>query len=167
MKKGFSLIEIIITVSVLVIFSGLSLTLTQNFSQERKLKSEALKLVNVLEIAKKKAGSGDLSGKECLDSFNGYRVIVNNDGYSLWLRCGGNLVRPAVFSYLFPPLGNTSARNISVISGEGNYDFRELNLTSTSNPRTIRIKNSVISKCLEITISPAGTINLSNNFTDC
>jgi len=160
MKKGFTLIEIIITTSIILLLSGLSLTLTYNFNQEKILRNEALKLVNILEIAKKKANSGDLSGLTCNGGFNGYQVNVTSSGYSLWLRCGGNSVSSAVFSYNFP-----SSNNISIISGTGNYNFRELNLTSTAG--TIQIRNSNIGKCLTITISSSGVITLSDNFISC
>jgi hypothetical protein len=133
-----------------------------NFTQERNLRNEALKLANTLELAKKKASSGDLSGLTCNGGFNGYRVNLTSSGYSLWLRCGGNSVSPAVFSYNFP-----SSNNISITGGIGNYDFRELNLTSNSEIKTIQIKNSNISKCLTITISSAGIITLSDNFISC
>ena len=162
MSKSFTLIELLVTTTIILIFGGLSLAYYNNFTQERNLRNEALKLVNILELAKKKASSGDLSGLTCNGGFNGYRVNLTSSGYSLWLRCGGNSVSPAVFSYIFP-----SPSNISITGEIGNYDFRELNLTSTSETRTIQIKNSNISKCLTITISSAGIITLSDNFISC
>jgi prepilin-type N-terminal cleavage/methylation domain-containing protein len=159
MKKGFTLIEIIITTSIILLLSGLSLTLTYNFNQEKILRNEALKLVNVLEIAKKKANSGDLSGRICNGGFNGYRVIVRVSDYSLWLVCGGDLISPAIFSYNFPS-------SIKVLTdGTGDYNFRELNRALTSG--TIRVRNLAISKCLNVNISPSGVITLSENFESC
>jgi len=163
MKKGFTLIEIIITISIILLLSGLSLTLTYNFNQEKILRNEALKLVNILEIAKKKANSGDLSGLNCNGGFNGYQVNVTSSGYSLWLRCGGNSVSPAVFSYSFP-------NNISITNGSGDYYFSELSLKIQipSNPTTtINIKNSNISRCLTVTISSSGVITLFDSFISC
>jgi len=158
--RSFTLIELLVTTTIILIFGGLSLAYYNNFTQEKSLKNEALKLVNTLEIAKKKANSGDLSGRTCDGGFNGYQVNVTSSGYSLSLRCGGASISPAVFSYSFP-----SSSNISISGGTGNYDFRELNLNSTSG--TIRIKNLNISKCLDITISSAGIITLSENFISC
>lgn len=160
MSKSFTLIELLVVTTIILVFSGLSLAYYNNFTQEKILKNEGLKLVNTLEIAKKKANSGDLSGKTCNSGFNGYQVSVTNSGYSLWLRCGGNLVSPAVFSYSFLP-----SSNIFIRSGTGNYNFRELNLTSTSG--TIQIKNSNIAKCLNITIYSSGVITISDNFISC
>jgi len=158
--RSFTLIELLVTTTIILIFGGLSLAYYNNFTQERNLRNEALKLVNTLELSKKKASSGDLSGLTCNGGFNGYRVNLTSSGYSLWLRCGNTSVSPAVFSYSFP-----SSSNISIISGTGDYDFRELNLNSTSG--TIRIKNLNISKCLDITISSVGIITLSDNFISC
>ena len=160
MKKGFTLIEIIITTSIILLLSGLSLTLTYNFNQEKILRNEALKLVNILEIAKKKANSGDLSGRICNGGFNGYRVIVRVSDYSLWLVCGGVLISPAIFSYNFP-----SSSKVLITAGTGDYNFRELNRALT--PGTIRVRNPAISKCLNVNISPSGVITLSENFESC
>ena len=160
--KSFTLIELLIVTTIILVFGGLSLSYYNNFTQEQTLKKEVQKLVDIFELAKKKASSGDLSGLTCDGGFNGYQVNVTNSGYSLLLKCGGASVSPAVFSYSFP-----SSSNISIISGTGDYDFRELNLTSTSETRTIQIKNSNISKCLEITIYSSGIITLSDNFISC
>jgi len=163
MSKSFTLIELLVTTTIILIFGGLSLAYYNNFTQEKSLKNEALKLVNTLELAKKKASSGDLSGLTCNGGFNGYQVNVTSSGYSLWLRCGGNSVSPAVFSYSFP-------NNISITNGSGDYYFSELSLKIQipSNPTTtITIKNSNISRCLTITISSSGVITLFDNFISC
>lgn len=158
--KSFTLIELLITTTIILIFGGLSLAYYNNFTHERILKQEALKLFNTFELAKKKANSGDLSGKTCSGGFDGYRMEVLSSGYKLWLRCGGVNVSPAILSYNF-----VLSNNISISSGAGNYDFHELNMISTSG--TIQIKNSAISKCLNITIYPSGVITLSYNFENC
>jgi len=160
--RSFTLIELLITTAIIFVFSGLSLAYYNNFTQQQTLKKEAQKLVNIFELAKKKASSGDLSGLlTCNGGFNGYQVNVTNSSYSLLLRCGGASVSPAVFSYSFP-------NNISITSGSADYYFRELNLKIElpANPIII-IKNSNISKCLDITISSSGIITLSDNFISC
>jgi type II secretory pathway pseudopilin PulG len=159
--RSFTLIELLITTAIIFVFSGLSLAYYNNFTQQQTLKKEAQKLVNIFELAKKKASAGDLSGLTCDGGFNGYQVNVTNSSYSLLLRCGGTSVSPAVFSYSFP-------NNISITSGSGDYYFRELNLKIElpANPIII-IKNSNISKCLDITISSSGIITLSDNFISC
>jgi prepilin-type N-terminal cleavage/methylation domain len=161
--KSFTLIELLIVTTIILVFGGLSLSYYNNFTQQQTLKKEAQKLVNIFELAKKKASSGDLSGLTCNGGFNGYRVNLTNSSYSLWLRCGNTSVSPAVFSYSFP-------NNISITNGSGDYYFSELSLKIQipSNPTTtITIKNSNISRCLTITISSSGVITLSDNFISC
>jgi len=157
--KSFTLIELLITTTIIFVFSTLSLAYYNNFNQYQILKKEARQLVNTLELAKKKAGAGDLSNQVCEDGFNGYQVNITTTGYSLWLVCGGTPGQSAIFSYNFP------SNNISVSSGAGQYNFRELNINSSYG--TIRIKNSAIAKCLDVTISFAGIITLSDNFISC
>jgi len=156
--KAFTLIELLAVTTIILIFSGLSLAYYNNFNQEKALKSEAGKLVDIFELAKKKAKSGDLSGRACNGGFNGYEINLTNSGYDLYLRCGGVRVSSSLFSYTFPS-------GIVISTGSGSYFFRELTTYSTSG--TIQIKNSAISKCLIITISPSGTISLSDNFISC
>jgi len=149
-----------VVTTITLVFGGLSLAYYNTFNQEQNLKNEAKKLVSAFELAKKKATSGDLSGLTCNGGFNGYRVNISSGGYSLSLRCGGVSVSPAVFSYSFP-----SGSNISIVSGIGSYNFREINISSTAG--TIRVKNSSIAKCIDITISSAGIITISDNFISC
>lgn len=162
---SFTLIELLITTSFILTFGALSLAYYNNFTQEKSLRNEASKLANILEIARKKAVSGDLSGRVCNGGFNSYQVNVTNSSYSLQLRCGGNPVLPLIFSYSFPA-------NISIINGANNYYFLKLSgkvetQNNSQNNQIITIKNLSIAKCLDINISSFGIITISNNFSSC
>ena len=56
---------------------------------------------------------------------------------------------------------------MTVISGAGDYDFPPLmnNLDFPSN--TIRLKNSNIDKCVDISVSPLGIIDLDETLISC
>jgi len=58
-KKSFTLIELLIVVTVIGLFSGLSIAYYNNFTNEKKLEAGADQVYNVLELAKKKTSSGD------------------------------------------------------------------------------------------------------------
>ena len=62
-SKGFTLIELIVVMGILSIFSGIFLARYNENASQLKLKNEAKKLIDVLELAKKKALNGDLFDK--------------------------------------------------------------------------------------------------------
>ena len=70
---GFTLIELLVVISISLISLGLSLPRYNDSASQLKLKNEGKKLVDVLELAKKKALSADLFDKNCAN-FSGYRV---------------------------------------------------------------------------------------------
>lgn len=175
MKKGFTLIELLVVISIMIIFIGATITQYNTFTQQSKLKNEARKLVDVLELAKKKASSGDLSSKTCDGVFQGYEVNIQPTYYSLNLRCTIASISTSqlIATYNFPNL------NISAQSGTGLFRFKQLaggleyKKNDTSDPSdspTIEIKNSVINnvnKCVNISISSIGIIELEETLTGC
>jgi len=150
MIKSFTLIEILITTSIILIFGGLSLAYYHNFNQEKILQYEAQKLINSIEIAKKKANSGEV--KNC-SSFCGYQLSLNNTNYSIDICCAcdtnSNCINPTpIIRNYFPP-GIISLNNFRTM-------FRPLLPLVT--PIVFQLKNNNISQCEEISINQAGVI---------
>lgn len=169
-NKAFTLIELLVVTAIILLFSGISLTRFNNYTQELKLKSEAKKLIDIVELAKKKAFSGDLSGKTCNGVFNGYEVNIQADNYSLNLRC---TIAPTIQQIA---IYNFSNSVIYAQSGIGLFRFKQLDTglqykvneaSDPSSPPTIQIKNSSISKCIDITISSVGIVELYEALTSC
>lgn len=153
-SKGFTLIEILVVTAITLIFLGVGLVQYNTYTEQAKLKNEGKKLVDVLELAKKKALSADLYNKTCTN-FSGYRVIISLGNYSLNFNCGG--VYTKIQDY------NLTTNN-SITGGTGNYDFTPLmvNPIFPSNPlnTTLSIKNSSLNKSINITVTPIGVIEL-------
>src|SRR3990167_3435835 len=76
---GFTLIEIIITVAIIMLFSGLSIPRYNAYTQELKLRKESNRVKAVLDLAKKKAVASELYNQACTD-FNGYRTVKTRTG---------------------------------------------------------------------------------------
>lgn len=171
MKKSFTLIELLVTISITIIFLGITLTQYNTFTEQTKLKNEAKKLVDVFELAKKKASSADLGQLICNGGFLGYEVnTTQTSSYTLNLRCATAPISQLIATYNFPN------SNISTLSGAGLFRFKQLTLgleyktteaAAPSAPPTIQIKNSIISKCVNITISAVGIIELDETLTGC
>jgi|SRR3989339_192888 len=152
LKSAFTFIELIVVVSVALIFLGLSIATFNNYTNQLKLKNEGRKLVDVLELAKKKTLSADLSPNPGCANFSGYRVAISNNGYSLYYGC--NLTYTLIKNYTL------SSTDISITFGTGNYNFTPL----MNNPQfvedTISLHSSIINKTITISISTIGIIVL-------
>lgn len=155
--EGFTLIEFIVVISVALVFLGLSLPRYNDYSSQLKLKSEAKKLIDVLELAKKKALSADLFDTNCTN-FTGYRITVASGSYSLLFGCASIYSTVQDYDLL---------TNITITVGTGNYDFSPLMINPSFISNTIRLKNSVINKCVNISISPIGIIELNETLIPC
>ena len=159
-SKGFTLIELLVVVSIMLIFIGGTLAQYNTFTEQTKLKNDGKKLVDVLELAKKKALTSDLQDKNCTN-FTGYRLTLNTNNYSLIFCCGSNCATPTTIgTYNF----NT---NVSIFSGTGNLNFPPLMTGANITINSVQLKNSIINKCVTISISAIGIIELNETLATC
>ena len=162
-NRGFTLIEFIVVISIALLFLGISLPRYNDYSGQLKLRNEAKKLIDVLELAKKKALSSDLiitpgPPRTYCANFTGYRITVSSSSYSLSFGCAS--VYSVVQDY-------DLLTNITATIGTGNYDFSPLMINPSFISNTIRLKNSAISKCVTISVSPLGIFELNEALISC
>lgn len=152
MKKSFTLIELLVVISIMVIFIGSTLVQYNTYTEQTKLKNEGKKLVDVLELAKKKALGADLVDKNCTN-FTGYRVRITpaTNSYSLRFCCA--LSCSVVQNY-------NLATNITITTGTINYNFPPLMADPKFTVSDILLRNSFIDKSVKVTISPIGIVEL-------
>ena len=170
MKKSFTLIEILVVITIMVIFIGSTLVSYHTFTEQTKLKNEAKKLIDIIELSKKKASSGDLNKLICNGGFLGNELNIQTNSYSLNLRCAIAPTSQLIVTYSFPNL------NISIQSGTGLFRFKQLTTgmeykadeaALPSVAPIIILKNSVIDKCVTITISAVGIVELTETLINC
>ena len=149
-NKAFTIIELLVVIAVMLIFIGMTLAQYNNFTEQTKLKNEGKKLVDIMELAKKKSLSSDLEDKNCTD-FNGYRVTISSGSYSLLFGC--NSTYSVVQNYSLPP-------KITVTTGTGDYDFTPLMINPIFVSDLINLNNSVINKTISLSVSPVGLVEL-------
>lgn len=150
MKKSFTLIELLVVFSVMLIFTGSVLVQYNTYTEQTKLKNEARKLVDVIELAKKKALSADLQDNTCTN-FTGYKVTISLSSYSLLFGCAS--IYSLVQNYNLPT-------NITMTVGTGDYYFPPLMNNPSFISNTIKLTNSSINKSVKISISPVGVVEL-------
>lgn len=155
-QSGYALIEILIVLSIIVLFSGLSLAYFRGFDEQKKLDAEAKQLIDVLNLAQKKSTAADLSPNLNCSDFQGYRVnIQTTTSYALEFNCTGSY--STVQSY--------ALRSGMTLSGIGtNILFKPLSAgTNLSNSITTTITSSTTGKCIKIQINPVGTVEELSN----
>ena len=155
-KKSFTLIELLVVISIMAIFIGVGLAQYNTYAQQLKLKSEAKKLVDVLELAKQKSLSADLIGS--CDDFTGYRVTISASAYSFKFCCATSC--SVVQNY-------NLTTNISITSTTGDFNFPPLMKNINFSISSIQLKNSAIGKCVTVSISPIGIIGLDEILIGC
>jgi len=85
-KRAFTLIELIISVSIIALFTSMFLASYNKQTAYKKLDQDTNKLIDVLELAKKKAKAGDVGNRtDC--NFNGYLINFSGQNYYLSLIC--------------------------------------------------------------------------------
>ncbi len=159
MKKAFSLIEIIIILTIILLTTSFSLAYYHSYNQELILKNQAKKLVDVFELTKKKAESSELileNGNYC-QNFNGYRLKIYSNYYQLFYICENteNLV-----------ISENFQSKIILTSGNQILDFLPLNKQIFNN-LTFTLKNQNINKCIDIHINEVGVLDISDNLYSC
>lgn len=161
--RSFTLIEVIVVFTIIVLLTGLSLATYNNFTQQKNLERELNRLIDVLSLAKAKAQASDINfecdGVNPDDEFGGYRVEVSFADYNLKQLCRDSSTKiltnpgPEITSYNFPS-------NVNKSSGDQNTDFYPL--SGGASISTITIRNSTIKKCITISITNTGIIEAGN-----
>lgn len=159
---SFTLIELLIVVTIIFIFSGLSLAYYNNFTQEQLLKNEAKKFVDVLEITRKKTATGDLSNisKEMCSDFNGYKEEINNQNYTLYICCNNDCSSKILIKNYF--LSNGLKFESTPLS----FQFLPLSAgmkPANSFPLNICLKNTNNNKFNKIIIEKSGVIKFEES----
>ncbi len=164
-KYGFTFLELLIVVMVISIFSGLSLGYYNNFSKASRLDTEANKLLQTLELVKKKATARDVQGYDSIctqgtNIFDGYIVTITTGGYSFQISCNLGVNKTQIYAYSLPN-GTTIIPNSTTIQFKptpGN--------TSLVADATIIFSNGT-GKCAKIIISSTGIIQKKALDTTC
>jgi prepilin-type N-terminal cleavage/methylation domain-containing protein len=88
-KCAFTLIELIISLVVISLLSGITLAYYNKLNASKKLEQETNKLIDVLELAKNKALTNDLGNQNASEcNLKGYAVEFSGDrNYFLVQQC--------------------------------------------------------------------------------
>lgn len=165
LKFAFTLIEVIIVTAIILLFSGLLLAQYNNFTQQQNLRAEAQKLVNILELARKKTLSKETI-PSCGGAFNGYKLTINSNNYILSY-CTTNDCSCATtnipFTYTIQSgIGVTFSPLTSI---QFLPNFQGTNLTADT---ALQIKNTSINQCIKtFSVSKIGIVTYDSTLISC
>lgn len=152
-RSGFTLIELIVVIFIIILFSGMSIAYFGTFGEEKKLVDEVKRIEATLYLARSKANSADAADPSTCTDFRGYRVsFVDPSTFDLEKNCGGTytLIQEHVISQGITISSSTPLRVL----------FRPLNVgTDLTAPTTITLRNAKTSSCIDISLTPLGVIN--------
>lgn len=151
-SRAFTMIELLVVVTILMVFFGLSIAYYGSFNEQKKLERDTNKLIDVLSLAQKKAGVGDLGTNNCLN-FSGYTVSFTSGSYMMTLSCS-------------PSCSETGCSNtfnlqpgISLSSTAGSVTFKKLSTGIDLPEIALTVTNTSTNRCKKITISGTGLIS--------
>lgn len=105
-QKGFTIIELIVVFSILVILSTLGIVAFVNYSRIQALNAAASDVVTMLQTAKSRAQSQVKpdSGVCASSPLDSYKVTISpaNQMYKLETICGGNTLSPPIETKTLP-----------------------------------------------------------------
>lgn len=164
-SSGFTLIEILVVLTIVILLTGVSIAAFSNYNQESQLNKEAQKLVDVLNLTRGKAQTSDInfacSGS---DEFGGYRVNLMDIDYDYAFRqccrdtdtkimvCADSILQ----TYKLPG-------NIRLTANSDAVDFYPL--SEGAKPATITLENSPINKCLDVSVLDTGVISVGDLYS--
>jgi len=146
-SKGYTLIEILVVASIIVVLSGTSLAIFSSYRDDKTLGNQVTLLTGVLELAKNKATAGDVSlcGNNPTPYVNGYTVTV--DDTNLTLLPGCTTTSPTPINYPIPT-------NIIVPTFTLRFDGQNYQ----GGTRRFSIKNTTTNKCKFVQIDETGVV---------
>src|SRR3989338_1933236 len=162
--EAFSLIELIVVVVIITVFAGLTFAYYYNFTQERNLDAEAKKLVDILDLAKRKTASGDSSmcnpaQSSTVDSYMVERTSPTT--YRLIANCITGTAQSVTFTI-------PASSNVTITTAGGDQRVTFLTLTSGADPGCFKLQNSLLNpaKCRYVRVESGGVIT-ENTANSC
>jgi len=147
--RGFTLIEMVIAISITTIIFGLGLTTYQNFSKKQIVEQTTLNLKADLRLTKDKALSGQKPDEWCNgpgETLSGWKLDLGASGYSILPVCsGGSDLDGDITKTVSFPAGvtsNTPAQILFKVLGQGvDSDYTIVLGDVSGNSQTVSVNS--------------------------
>lgn len=143
-RRGFSLIELLVTIAIISLLTGLTIAGYGTFNKKQTVKTEAYKLASNLRLAQQKAISGE-KPVGCTGDLQSWQMNITANSYSQIVVCINPDSSTTINTTAFPTNVSSSAGTItfsamtgSVAAGSGYYTL----IDTTPYTNTIEITPS-------------------------
>jgi len=147
-QKGFTIIELVLVLTIIVVLIGLSVGYYMNSQIRMDVNSEASNVVHYLRLTQSNAASGLNNSKHGIHFESGYYVIFKGNSYD-----------PNSTANFRINLPSTMIINNMALNGGGHDVIFSKTDGTTTNYGSISVYSAKINKAVQITISQIGTIN--------
>lgn len=144
--SGFTLIELLLVIFIMTLLIGISIASYNFFNEVKKLELDTRKFIEVLELARKKAISGDQGSCISLES---YIVSYVGTVYSFQIKCLG-VSSSSLADY-------NLSQNVN-FTNSGSVEFKPLEYGLDASTDITLINNN-IGKSRTVTVTRSGVIN--------
>ncbi len=185
-RDAFTLIEIIVVVSIISILTASGMAAYNRFSDEQKLTTETKKIVDEIDLLRKKALAGEKSAiqGECEGDLLFQSLALDGTQVSDYRNCSdtGEVLTKR---YNLAGDGMVSVVSVNVVRASGTVEtisrlrfappYATMSAVTSLGTDTvfapldslkITIKSNNINKCIQITVNPSGVISEGNKY-DC
>lgn len=152
---GFTIIELLVTITALALFLGLSLGFYTTFNEQKKLKNDTLEFVETLESAKQKIMSGDKPNPGCQLASVTVSYSNASQTYSMNAQCPTDV----------PIISNKTLSQNTNFTSTGSVTFKPLGAAATYTASCILLKNTTVNTCYQVAVEPVGTLTTKKNDT--
>ena len=173
--NGFTLIELLVIVGIMAVTGSLGLFSYNTLSKEQTLSASTRKIIDVLNLTRKRAIAGDTS-HGCTGSLEYYKFIKQSASqYAVIVKCTGSS-ETTVYTYttvsnnaveitslnLMPAGTSLTGIKFSGLNGEisGDANAGDMNVTGTEYIN-LTVKSNSLNKCVTVTINSLGVISES------
>jgi len=153
-RKGATLVELIVMIAAISLFFGIGSRAYTNFNTSKKLEGETKRLVEFLEVAKKRIMSGDKSSISSSCTVSSYSVVISPSSYLLSAQCPTDI-----------QVGSTYELSDNYSLSPVTVKFELFGLGSNAACTILTDNNETI--CRTISVDTAGTITHSDQQSTC
>lgn len=189
-KKAFTIIELIIVITISLILVGGAVLTYGRSNEEERLDADAAEIASVLQTALTKSRTGDAGqfSATCAN-MTGYEVAIDRSSYSLGFCCAGNCQDRIVQNYTYSPnvtaetgftnttaiairfhtlstqplvgeKGSVEAYHIQSLQG-GGFGLDRITIAPTS----FIMKHNTLNQCINISVNAFGIITVGNKYS--
>ncbi len=168
-SSGFTLIELVVVLGIITLVIGISIASYGNFNSQEHLKTEANKLVSVIDLAVRKTTSSDISSVASCTDFIGYQInFTSPTTYSLEVCCNvtcSPATSVASYTLLDTSIGIVSDATVVHFNPFMKNTWRKG--ASLVDSYTIKLTSSTTNQCIEVTVYNTGLVSSTNPSNTC